>query len=584
MMQLLFWRYIVPDAIHYTENPPYFENQLTMDEFADVAWLESWQEPGSFSALMVATPERIHFFWDLDLIVTRPESDRAMIVETMEMFSQDDGDYIRISGRSAEAITDRRIIMQRGDITMNAQAAILYYIHENIGDYWYENADDDHRHGNSIPECRRFINLFKSGESNVLAKNTISCEPFAENLCDFITEICKGNEIGFRVLFDGQNLRYSCFQGDDRSLNQSERASVVFSEEFKNIGYSRYVRSISDYYTHVIASGSGTGKKRQYGDAYANFRAIPGVGFNMKEGVVNSSGVSDDLLVNTAKNTLMASRKTSAFEVTAVSGGPFQYRRDYFLGDKVSVVNKFGISGTAVVTEVAESENENGFQVIPTLDYFDADEYFAPEKPEITYRFVEYIENNDYDQHGVIAYLETDIVPDYQTTLEVDMQLTKHHGGDKFIFGYYGNPSYCIVLDFNGAWMEAYFYAGNEWSSSYQAKIRTYTIFGQRLTAVLDRTQCAWGADTVAYTYAISEDPPSDGFVFWGCRNSYSGFVRLTNCQYRLYRAVFSKNGAVTNRLVPAERQTDGKLGLYDQITDTFYEGTGSFYKGDYIQ
>ena len=417
-----------------------------------------------------------------------------------------------------------------------------------------------------------------------MLKSTISCEPFGENLCDFITEICTGNEIGFRVTFDGENLLYSCYQGVDRTLNQSERGSVVFSEDFKNIGYSRYVRSVDDYYTHVIAGGSGTGTSRKYGDAYANFRAVPGVGFNLKEGFLNVPNVSDGLLVSTAKNALMASKKTSSFEVTAISGGPFQYRRDYFLGDKVSVVNKFGISGTAIVTEVAESENEEGFQVIPTLGFFDVDSYFAPQKPEVTYRFVEYIENNEYDQHGDSAYLETDIVPDYQTKLELDMQLTRHDGGDKFIFGYYGNPSYCIVLDSNGVWMEAYFYAGNEWSSSYQAKIRTYTILGQRLTAVLDRNQCAWGADTVAYTYAISKNPPSDGFVFWGCRNSYSGFAILIDCRYRLYSAVFSKNGAVTNRLVPAERQTDGKLGLYDQITNTFYAGTGSFYKGDYIQ
>lgn len=583
MMQLLFWRYIVPDAIHYTENSPYFENQMTMDEFADVAWLESWQEPGSFSALMVATPERIRFFWDLDLIVTRPESDRAMMVETMEMISQDDGDYIRISGRSAEAITDRRIIMQRGDITMTAQAAILYYIRENIGDYWYENADDDHRHGNSIPECRRFINLFQPGQINVLLKSTISCEPFGENLCDFIMEICTGNEIGFRVIFDGEKLLYSCYQGDDRTLNQSERGSVVFSEDFKNIGYSRYVRSVDDYYTHVIASGSGTGKKRQYGDAYADFRAIPGVGFNMKEGVVNSSGVSDDLLVDTAKNTLMASRKTSAFEVTAVSGGPFQYRRDYFLGDKVSVVNKFGISGTAIVTEVAESENENGFQVIPTLDYFDADEYFAPEKPVVGYRFLEYIKNVP-DLENRWSYVLTDIIPDYDTRTELDIKLDSNTSGyvHDFLFGYcYADCAYSIDIWTNGANLFVTFYDGD---ISGSGEIRFYPVPYDRLTAILERGTCQFGDESVAYAPAVSVPAPASGMPFFA-RTYAEGEIRpMRDFRMRLYSTKLYKGGVLIHHLVPAERISDGAVGLFDNIGGKFYEGTHTFEKGDYIQ
>ena len=582
-MRLFFWRYVVPAGAYYTENPPYFEQQLELDRFSGVVWSESYQHPGSFVAITKATPELIAFFWDLDILVTRADTNRAMLVESMEVISKEDGDYIQISGRSAESYPSRRIIMQREPVTMNGAAAILYYLHENLDDYWYFHSDDDHPHGVSAPSSRRFFNLFKPG-SVVILPDTISAEPFGQNLGDFIEEVCVGCDFGFMVEFDGEDLIYSCYQGLDRTLNQSERMPVVFSEDFKNIGYSRYVRSLENFASHVVSGGSGTGTGRQYGDAYAGFRNAHNIGGNMVERFVQAVGVSDGSLSAVAKNAVAASRKTSEFEANAVSGGAFQYRRDYQLGDKVTVVNKFGISGTAVVVQVDESEDENGLQIIPTLGYFDADEYFAPQKPEITYRFVEYIENNDYDSHGVSAYLETDIVPDYQIKLELDMQLTRHSGGDKFIFGYYGNPSYCIVLDSNGAWLEAYFYDGNEWESGYHAKIRSYTILGQRITAVLDRDQCAWGADTVAYTYAISKDPPSDGFVFWGCRNSYSGFVNLLNCRYRVYGAVFSKNGAVLHRLKPAERSTDGKLGLFDEITSTFYEGTGSFYKGDYVQ
>ena len=46
------------------------------------------------------------------------------------------------------------------------------------------------------------------------------------------------------------------------------------------------------------------------------------------------------------------------------------YRQDYNVGDIVAIKNKFGISITALITEVMESEdNENGYEVEPVFSY-----------------------------------------------------------------------------------------------------------------------------------------------------------------------------------------------------------------------
>lgn len=47
----------------------------------------------------------------------------------------------------------------------------------------------------------------------------------------------------------------------------------------------------------------------------------------------------------------------------------FEYKKDYFLGDLVTVENKFGISSKARIVEVIEVHDENGYSVEPKFEY-----------------------------------------------------------------------------------------------------------------------------------------------------------------------------------------------------------------------
>lgn len=403
-MNLYFWRYIIPDAGLYTEKEPYYELQKIISTASAVVWCESYYQPGSMSIRLAATPELLEFFWDLDLIVTRDDTDRAMIVEEFEMESGESGDYIRISGKSAEGFTDRRIIMQQGAVTMNAVAAITYYVQENLGAWWYYHADDEHPHGVSVQKSRRYFNLFDSGPTNLVTLETISAEPFGRVLGDFITEICTGLDFGFKVVFEDGRLFYSCYKGLDRTLNQSDRNSVVFSEEFQNLSSSTYTRSVLSFYSHVVAGGSGKGTQRQYNEAYTGFRNQYNIGGNMRERFINASGTDDSSLKDVALNAVLASQKHSDFNVDASSSRQFQYRKDYFLGDRVSVVNRFGVSGTATVSEVVESEDVNGFLVIPKLTQFEYGDYSVPERPQAEHYGLK-IQKNNSDPSARCEYL-----------------------------------------------------------------------------------------------------------------------------------------------------------------------------------
>ena len=46
----------------------------------------------------------------------------------------------------------------------------------------------------------------------------------------------------------------------------------------------------------------------------------------------------------------------------------YKYKKDYNLGDIVKIINEYGLSAKARITEVIESWDESGYTCIPTFD------------------------------------------------------------------------------------------------------------------------------------------------------------------------------------------------------------------------
>lgn len=58
-----------------------------------------------------------------------------------------------------------------------------------------------------------------------------------------------------------------------------------------------------------------------------------------------------------------------SFEGAIEPNTTFEYKKDYFLGDLVTVENEFGISVEARITEVVEVNDNNGYSVEPKFEY-----------------------------------------------------------------------------------------------------------------------------------------------------------------------------------------------------------------------
>lgn len=374
-MNLFVWRYDVKDALHYTENEPEYVCEKVIDDWIYLIWCERAQKAGEFKLILNATPELLNYFVNNELLISRNDSDRAMIPEIIRLkTSRKNGDRLEISGKSAEGFLQRRIIDQKGSPTDSIVNLVNYYMQENISSYWYYNSDSDHQHGASNPYCKRYVNIIEHGADDERIDINATVEPFGVNLGSFVEQCCKAGNFCFKTIFDNGKLYYSCYKGYDRTINQLDRNPVIFSKDYDNLGDTEFEFSKLTKYTHVIAGGGGKGQSRESADRFTGFRWISGVGLNMREAFVNASGNSDGVLGGIAFNALIASSETINFTGEALSGGQFKYRKDYFLGDTVTVKNPYGITGSAIVSEVVETVDATGIKTIPTFTEWRVDD------------------------------------------------------------------------------------------------------------------------------------------------------------------------------------------------------------------
>lgn len=74
----------------------------------------------------------------------------------------------------------------------------------------------------------------------------------------------------------------------------------------------------------------------------------------------------------------------------------------------------------------------------------------------------------------------------------------------------------------------------------------------------------------------------SDTRIFLFARGNAGNYERMSNCQ--IYRSKIWNNGTLIRDFVPAKRNSDDVLGMYDIVNDVFYTnaGAGVFIGGEY--
>lgn len=173
----------------------------------------------------------------------------------------------------------------------------------------------------------------------------------------------------FRTFSDASSkLRFDVYNGLDRTESQSQNSRVIFEyalghidepsylfskKEYKNVAYAA---KENDPLTYVSVSLPGTSPFVNGRDRKVLVVSIPAE--------TPTSKIPAMALVELAKH-----NQALIFDGKASSLSPYKYKRDYNLGDLVTLRAQYGVNETLRVSEYIRSQDLNGENEYPTFAF-----------------------------------------------------------------------------------------------------------------------------------------------------------------------------------------------------------------------
>lgn len=383
-----------------------FNNFAVLDTFESFIWTDRYNEAGDFEITTVANEYYLNIFRQ-DYYVQFARSEHLMIIEQIEISSDaEDGNTLRIRGRSLESILDRRVIWGWKTFSGKFQNGIKELITENVI---------------SPSDSNRAMNNFVFLDTNDAHINELEMytQYFGENLYESIVDACQNVNVGFKVILNSmKQLEFSLYYSVFHNCDQDENPFVIFSVDYDNLINSNYKSDMVNYKTVALIGGEGEGSEKRY-TSYA-LPNIKNTGYDRREMYTDQQSVTSDLgeeqldtddyyqlLKSKGSEELAESIITEEFEGETLDTS-FVYGIDYNLGDVVTLRNEYGKSSISRVVEYTFSKNETEDKSYPKFETVSDDvpmvyRNFDPTK--------KYYAGDKVDYDGTIYEALTDIEP-----------------------------------------------------------------------------------------------------------------------------------------------------------------------------
>lgn len=330
---------------------------MVLEDYESAIWTERYWECGDFEITMYATD---YAFMNLktDMLIVNPESDRVMVIEKIEIETDiENGNKIKLSGRSLESILDRRVVWGKKNFMASNSTdtdpkgvPIVDVLTELINENIISPANASRKIDNFI---------FEKPTDKFITDTLIIAQYIGDSLYDVIVSLCKEMEMGFKIKLNSNNqFVLSFYLGKDRSFDNKEgNAYVIFSPNFENLIKSKYYESSKVYKNVAFVEGAADSNKNPtFAYSYFKINDKEPEGMLRKEVYVDASSTStqkDDntqmsmteyaaVLQEKGNEELVDNDIESAFDGTLDTTGSFQYGKDFFEGDIVQVESEYG--------------------------------------------------------------------------------------------------------------------------------------------------------------------------------------------------------------------------------------------------
>ncbi|KEI92150.1 siphovirus ReqiPepy6 Gp37-like family protein [Clostridium botulinum] len=354
-----------------------------LDTYASLRWIRRYSKIGEFElhcALDFNTLELLK----RERIVYKKDDVEAGYIETRQLKIGEDGqEYLEVKGKFLTNYLGRRISWYR--VNFDGKAEVL------MRNLVLENAINPTNINRKIPNLT--LGSLKGFNEDIKYQNSFG------NIIECLENISNTNNLGYRNLLDIRNRKilFNVYKGVDRTINNGTIAPCIFSRDFENILEQQYMDSLNNYKNTTLIAGAGEGKDRKITsiengkgldrfEVYVDARDITDKEEKKKvvvdkdeEGNVTGKHEETEeveipwerykpLLLQRGNEKLSECEEIQTFDSKINTNGNNVYKKDYDLGDIVTVVDKkWGIRIDTRITEIEEIYEEKGLEVNVTF-------------------------------------------------------------------------------------------------------------------------------------------------------------------------------------------------------------------------
>ena len=337
-----------------------------IDYCKSVIWHSKYCGAGDFELMIPMMPAGAYLLETIKegYFFYRKDSKTVMMAQKIELKTNvESGDYLLISGASAECLIGRRIIWQQTNLSGKVCDCVKRLMNENLID---------------PADARRRIDIIKMGQG-ISVETTMQKQITGDNLSDSVEEILSTYGLGYCLEYEVVGkpgaMQFKILQGADRSVgNKQGNPAVRFSPEFDNVLASDFAEDYTALKNVALVAGEGEGTERR------SVTVGEGSGLARRELYVDSRNTSsnDGEISDADYNSMLQQEGVDALsqtQVTRTFAGEiepdvnYHYGTDYFIGDIITVQNEYNIGFRARIAEIVENDDSDGYAMVVVLEY-----------------------------------------------------------------------------------------------------------------------------------------------------------------------------------------------------------------------
>lgn len=346
-----------------------FVYKRPIHEYISCVWRDRFYRPGDFELRMVADKDFYDAVGHDDRIVDFDGGEPMVIESKATRFDWDEGPIMEFKGRSLRSVLDRRIERRPGLIPQGTR------LNNMLKDIYQRNVYPGTSNGQQLPNIPYSSEPVPDWMAAITVDET---EVHGKEILEIVNDICDQYHVG-SAMFSPDYSRYpspfKLVKGTDRSISQTARQPIIFSQELDNV---KSIESTIDFSAEknmaifYLDDQSGENKSWSYNpEIYYVYNS----GFDRREVFAKYTlGRPPEGMTwvtipveYTGKKAIRDHRRVDKAEAEVIETETTRYGQDFFVGDIVTVRDEFGSVKSMVIEEYIRSVDKSGESAYPTL-------------------------------------------------------------------------------------------------------------------------------------------------------------------------------------------------------------------------